>query len=175
MAYIHPTAEVQTERIGKSTKVWQYCVILKGAVIGEGCNINFNVFIENDVVVGDRVTIKPGVQLWDGLRIGDDVFIGPNVTFTNDAVPRSKQYPDEFLQTVVKKGASLGANATLLPGITIGEYAMIGAGSVVTKDVPPHELWFGNPATHRGYVTKSGLMLDKQYKDKSGKKRSLDD
>jgi acetyltransferase-like isoleucine patch superfamily enzyme len=175
MPDIHPTAEVQTQKIGKNTKVWQYCVILKEATIGEDCNINFNVFIENDVVVGNRVTIKPGVQLWDGVHIEDDVFIGPNVTFTNDAAPRSKQYSDEFLQTTVKKGVSIGANTTLLPGITIGAYAMIGAGSVVTKDVPPHELWYGNPAIHRGYVTKSGLMLDKEYKDKSGKKHSLDD
>ncbi len=175
MAEIHPTAEVQTDRIGKNTKIWQYCVILKGAVIGEDCNINFNVFIENDVVIGDRVTIKPGVQLWDGLRIEDDVFIGPNVTFTNDAIPRSKHYPDKFLQTTIKKGASIGANATLLPGIIIGTYAMIGAGSVVTKNVPPHELWYGNPAVHKGFVTKSGVVLDMDFKDTHGKKHKPDD
>ncbi len=173
MPDIHPTAEVQTQKIGKNTKVWQYCVILKGAVIGEDCNINFNVFIENDVVVDNRVTIKPGVQLWDGIHIEDEVFIGPNVTFTNDAVPRSKPY--KYLYTIVKKGVNIGANATILPGITIGEYAMIGAGSVVTKDVPAHELWYGNPAVHHGYVTKSGVILDKEYRDKSGKKHSLDD
>ena len=175
MANIHPTAEVQTKSIGKNTRIWQYCVILKDAVIGEECNINFNVFIENDVIVGNRVTIKPGVQLWDGVRVEDDVFIGPSVTFTNDAAPRSKQYPDQFLQTVIKKGASIGANATILPGVTIGEYAMIGAGSVVTKDVPPHELWYGNPAKHQGYVTKKGLTLDKDYKDAKGKKHNPDD
>jgi len=121
-------------------------VVLKNAVIGNDCNINCHVFIENDVVIGDRVTIKPGVQVWDGITIEDDVFIGPNVTFTNDIKPRSKQYPEAFLKTIVKKGASIGANATILPGITIGENAMIGAGSVVIKDVPANTTWVGNPA-----------------------------
>lgn len=146
MSKIHPLTDVQSTKIGANTNVWQFCVILKEAVIGENCNINCQVFIENDVVIGDNVTIKPGVQLWDGLRIEDNVFIGPNVTFTNDRYPRSKQYPEEFQQTLVKKGASIGANATILGGVTIGESALIGAGSVVTKDVPDNELWVGNPA-----------------------------
>ncbi len=144
--FIHPTAEVHTKKIGKGTRIWQFVVILEGAVIGENCNICSHCFIENDVIIGNNVTIKNGVFLWDGIRIEDDVFIGPNATFVNDKYPRSKQYPEKFLKTVIKKGASIGANATILGGITIGEGAMIGAGSVVTKDVPPGELWVGNPA-----------------------------
>lgn len=151
-SFIHPSADVQSPHIGSGTRIWQFVVVLPGARIGRDCNINCQCFIENDVVVGDRVTVKPGVQLWDGVRLGDDVFVGPNVTFTNDRMPRSKRYPAAFLQTVIGKGASLGANCTLLPGITIGEGAMIGAGSVVTHDVPPRELWFGNPARSRGPV-----------------------
>ena len=143
---IHPLADVQTRDIGEGTKVWQFCVILKQAKIGANCNINCHVFIENDVLIGNNVTIKPGVQLWDGIVIEDGVFIGPNATFTNDLKPRSKQYPEKFLKTIVKKGASIGANATILPGITIGENAMIGAGSVIVKDVPPNTVWVGNPA-----------------------------
>lgn len=146
MKRIHPLAEVQTSHIGKDTSVWQFTVILKDAVIGSSCNINCQVFIENDVVIGDNVTIKPGVQIWDGLRIDDNVFIGPNVTFTNDRYPRSKKYPKEFQKTFIGKGVSIGANATVLGGIIIGEYSMIGAGSVVTRNVPPKELWVGNPA-----------------------------
>lgn len=146
MSKIHPLSDVQTTNIGENTLVWQYTVILKDAAIGNNCNINCQVFIENDVIIGNNVTVKPGVQLWDGIRIEDNVFIGPNVTFTNDRYPRSKQYPEEFQQTIVKKGASIGANATILGGITIGEHALIGAGSVVTKNVPANELWVGNPA-----------------------------
>lgn len=146
MSKIHPLADVQSTNIGTDTTVWQFCVILKEAVIGRNCNINCQVFIENDVIIGDHVTIKPGVQIWDGLRIEDNVFIGPNVTFTNDRYPRSKQYPEEFQKTRIKNGASIGANATVLGGVTIGENALIGAGSIVTKDVPANELWVGNPA-----------------------------
>ena len=146
MNKIHPLSDVQTSNIGVDTYVWQYSIILKGAHIGSNCNINCHVFIENDVIIGNNVTIKSGVQIWDGLRIEDNVFIGPNVTFTNDRYPRSKQYPEEFQQTLIKKGASIGANATILGGITIGENALIGAGSVVTKDIPANELWVGNPA-----------------------------
>ncbi|RZJ37319.1 MAG: N-acetyltransferase [Chryseobacterium sp.] len=146
MSKIHPLSDVQTNSIGDDTFVWQFTVILKDAIIGSNCNINCQVFIENDVIIGNNVTVKPGVQLWDGLRIHDNVFIGPNVTFTNDRYPRSKQYPEEFQQTVIEKGASIGANATVLGGVTIGENALIGAGSVVTKDVPANELWVGNPA-----------------------------
>lgn len=146
MSKIHPLSDVQTSNIGVDTLVWQFSVILKEAIIGNNCNINCQVLIENDVVIGNNVTVKPGVQIWDGLRIEDNVFIGPNVTFTNDRYPRSKQYPEEFQQTIIKKGASIGANATILGGITIGENALIGAGSVVTKNIPANELWVGNPA-----------------------------
>ncbi len=143
---IHPLSDVQSKSIGKNTEIWQFCVILEGAKIGENCNINCQVFIENDVVIGNNVTIKPGVQIWDGIILEDNVFIGPNVTFTNDLRPRSKQYPKEFLTTIIKEGASIGANATILPGIMIGKNAMIGAGSVVLQDIPANTLWVGNPA-----------------------------
>lgn len=143
---IHPTSEVQSSNIGENTTIWQFCVVLKDAVIGKNCNINFNVFIENDVIIGDNVTVKSGVQLWDGIRLEDNVFVGPNVTFTNDKYPRSKNYPEKFQNTIVKKGASIGAGSVVLGGITIGENALIGAGSVVTKDIPSKELWVGNPA-----------------------------
>ena len=146
MNKIHLTADVQTKNIGEDTIVWQFCVILNGAVIGDNCNINCHVFIENDVIIGNKVTIKPGVQIWDGITIEDEVFIGPNVTFTNDLMPRSKQYPDQFLRTIIKQGATIGANATILPGLIIGENAMIGAGSVVLNEVPANTVWVGNPA-----------------------------
>ncbi len=143
---IHKMADVQSTHIGKDTNIWQFCVVLQNAVIGDNCNICANVFIENDVVIGNNVTVKCGVQLWDGVTVEDDVFIGPNVTFTNDLFPRSKHYPQKFEKTIIKKGASIGANSTILAGITIGENAMIGAGSVVTKDVPANTLWYGNSA-----------------------------
>jgi acetyltransferase-like isoleucine patch superfamily enzyme len=146
MNKIHPLSDVQTSNIGVDTYVWQYSIILKGAHIGSNCNINCHVFIENDVIIGNNVTIKSGVQIWDGLRIEDNVFVGPNVTFTNERYPRSKQYPTDFQKTVLKKGASIGANSTVLGGIVVGENSLIGAGSVVTKDVPANELWVGNPA-----------------------------
>ena len=145
-AYIHPYALVEDGvKLGDDTRVWAFVHILPGAVIGGECNICDHVFIEGDVVIGDRVTIKCGVQIWDGLRIESDVFIGPNATFTNDPYPRSKQ-EFELLHTLVKEGATIGANATILPGITIGEKAMVGAGAVVTKDVPARTLVLGNPA-----------------------------
>ena len=145
MAIIHSTSDVQSLNIGKNTTVWQYSVILKGAVIGDHCNINFNVFIENDVIIGDNVTVKSGVCLWDGIVIEDNVQIGPNVTFTNDKYPRAKQ-AFELQKTIIKKNVSIGAASTVLGGITIGENSMIGAGSIVTKDVPEFELWLGQPA-----------------------------
>ena len=161
---IHPTAEIKTTNIGKNTKIWQFVIILKNAVVGKNCNINCNVFIENDVVIGNNVTIKPGVQVWDGVTIEDDVFIGPNVTFSNDFLPRSKKYPDKFLKTHIRKGASIGANSTIIAGLTIGKYAMIGAGSVITKDVPKNSLAYGVPAQVHGYVCNCGAKLNKEFK-----------
>ena len=157
---IHKLSDVQSSKIGEDTNIWQFCVVLKGAQIGNNCNINANVLIENDVLIGDNVTVKSGVQIWDGVTLEDNVFIGPNVTFTNDFTPRSKQYPNQFLQTKVRKNASIGANSTILGGITIDEYSMIGAGSVVTKNIGVQELWYGNPATHKGYVCMCGTKCD---------------
>jgi UDP-2-acetamido-3-amino-2,3-dideoxy-glucuronate N-acetyltransferase len=168
MYKVHPLADVQTKDIGDHTTIWQFCVILANASIGEKCNINCNVFIENDVKIGNNVTIKPGVQVWDGVYIEDNVFVGPNVTFTNDLVPRSKSYPLEFSKTVIEKGASIGANATIIAGNRIGCYAMIGAGSVVTKSVLPYHLFYGNPAKHTGYITEKGIILDLNLKDADG-------
>lgn len=143
---IHSASDIQSNSIGNNTTIWQYCIILPGAKIGENCNINCHCFIENDVIIGDNVTVKSGVQLWDGIRIEDNVFIGPNATFTNDKFPHSKHYPERFQNTIIKKGASIGAGSVILGGIIIGENAMVGAGSVVTKDIPENELWYGNPA-----------------------------
>ena len=172
---IHSTADVQSINIGSNTFIWQFCVVLKGARIGDECNINSHVFIENDVIIGNNVTVKSGVQLWDGLRVADDVFIGPNVTFTNDMVPRSKSYPTSYLQTKICKGASIGANATIIAGNEIGAYAFIGAGSLITKNIPDNTVWYGNPARHKGYITNKGILLDLDYKDKSGLKHKLKD
>lgn len=166
---IHPLADVQNVKIADNTNVWQFCVILAGATIGENCNICAQVLIESDVVVGDNVTIKSGVQLWNGVMLENNVFIGPNVTFTNDLIPRSKVYPESFARTMVKCGASIGANATILAGNTIGEYSLIGAGSVVTTEIPPNTVWYGNPACQKGYITNDGILLDMNKKDKSGK------
>lgn len=158
---IHPLSDVQSKSIGEGTSVWQFCVVLAGAKIGNNCNICAGVLIENDVTIGNNVTVKSGVQLWDGITIGDDVFIGPNATFTNDLVPRSKVYPERFERTTIERGASIGANATILAGVVIGQYSLIGAGSVVTKDVPANTVWYGNPAKFRGYITNDGILLDK--------------
>ncbi|HVZ55533.1 MAG TPA: acyltransferase [Chitinophagaceae bacterium] len=158
-AEYHPTADVQSKQIGKGTLIWQFAVVLEGARIGENCNINCHTFVENDVVLGNNVTVKSGVYLWDGIEVEDDVFIGPNATFVNDNHPRSKQYPEKFLRTRICRGASIGANATILGGITIGQYAMIGAGSVVTRNVPPFTMVYGNPARVIGKVDRSGKLI----------------
>ena len=173
MIRIHPSSEVLSQQIGNDTYIWQYCIILPGAEIGSNCNICANVLIENDVKLGNNVTVKSGVQLWDGVTLEDNVFIGPNVTFTNDKVPRSKMYTDLFLKTFIKKGASIGANSTIVAGHTIGEYAFVGAGSVVTKDIPANTVWYGNPAVHHGYITNEGVLLDLERKDKNGLKHII--
>ncbi|MFA6954572.1 MAG: WxcM-like domain-containing protein [Thermoanaerobaculia bacterium] len=144
--YRHPNAIVESTRVGNGTRIWAFAHVLPGAVVGDDCNICDHVFIENDVVVGNRVTIKCGVQLWDGVTIEDDVFVGPNATFTNDPFPRSRQHLSKYPETIVRKGASIGANATILPGVTIGQNAMVGAGAVVTRSVPSYAVVVGSPA-----------------------------
>lgn len=150
--FIHPLSDTQSIHIGEGTRVWQFSVVLKNAKIGRNCNICAHTLIENDVVLGDNVTVKSGVYIWDGTIIGNNVFIGPCATFTNDKMPRSKVYPEAFSRITIEDHASIGANATLLPGITIGKHAMIGAGSVVTKDVPPYAVVVGNPAKIIKYI-----------------------
>ncbi len=150
MKRIHPSADVQTAAVGEGTQIWQYVVVLPGARIGRDCNLNAHCLVENDVVIGDRVTLKSGVYLWDGTTVEDDVFIGPNATFTNDKFPRSRRKPEQFQRIVIRRGASIGANATILGGVTIGEDAIVGAGSVVTRDVPAGVVVRGNPAREAG-------------------------
>ena len=150
--FVHPQGLCESTTVGDGTRVWAFAHVLPGASIGADCNICDHVFIENQVVIGDRVTIKCGVQIWDGITLGEDVFVGPNVTFTNDKFPRSKQYQETLPRTLVERGASIGANSTILPGITIGSRAMVGAGSVVTRSVPPRAKVVGNPARIVGYV-----------------------
>jgi UDP-2-acetamido-3-amino-2,3-dideoxy-glucuronate N-acetyltransferase len=151
--FVHPQGLCESSHVGPKTRIWAFAHVLPGAQLGAECNVCDHVFIENDVTVGDRVTIKCGVQLWDGVDLEDDVFVGPNVTFTNDPFPRSKQRPATFLRTRVRAGASIGANATILPGVTVGPRAMVAAGAVVTKDVPPNAIVKGNPARIAGYIT----------------------
>jgi acetyltransferase-like isoleucine patch superfamily enzyme len=150
--FVHPGGICETPNVGTGTRVWAFAHVLPGARMGRDCNICDHVFIENDVVLGDRVTVKCGVQLWDGLRVGDDVFIGPNATFTNDRFPRSKRPPERFIETRIARGASIGAGAVVLPGLNIGEDAMVGAGAVVTRSVPPYAIVVGNPARIIGYA-----------------------
>ncbi len=164
---IHPLADVQSQNIGEETSVWQFAIILKEAVIGANCNINCHTFIENDVIIGNHVTIKSGVYLWDGIRIEDYAFIGPNATFVNNQFARSKQYPKKHIAALIKKGASIGANATIMGNLTIGEFAFIGAGSVVTKHIPAYQVWYGNPAEHKGYITKEGEAVGLDLLSKS--------
>jgi acetyltransferase-like isoleucine patch superfamily enzyme len=156
--YQHPLSDVTSDKIGEGSTIWQYTVILKGATIGKNCNVNCFCFIENDVVIGDNVTIKSGTYIWDHIRIEDDVFIGPNVVFTNDARPRSKQSYDH-METVIRQGASVGANSTILAGVTVGKYAMTGIASVITRNVPAYALVYGNPARQHGWVDEKGKKL----------------
>jgi UDP-2-acetamido-3-amino-2,3-dideoxy-glucuronate N-acetyltransferase len=150
--FVHPKAICESLQIGAGTRIWAFAHVLPGARIGRECNICDGVFVESDVLVGDRVTVRCGVQLWDGITLEDDVFVGPNATFTNDPFPRSKVDPEQFWRTIVRRGASIGANATILPGIEIGPGAMVGAGAVVTRSVPPNAIVVGNPARISGYV-----------------------
>jgi UDP-2-acetamido-3-amino-2,3-dideoxy-glucuronate N-acetyltransferase len=176
---IHPLADVQCKSIGEGTQIWQFAIVLPGANIGRHCNINCHTFIENDVVIGDYVTVKSGVYIWDGIRVEDHVFIGPNVTFTNDHFPRSRQRPEQFRGACLKNNASIGANATILGSVTIGSYALVGAGSVVTRDVPDHALVYGNPARQHGWVDENGIPLrqiDKaKWQSESGKEYRVAD
>ncbi len=164
--FVHSAAIVESTQIGANTRIWAFSHIMKGAVIGRNCNICDNVYIEGGAIVGDNVKIKNGVAVWDKVIIEDDVFIGPFAVFTNDINPRSfrKKEPAEFYSTTIKKGATIGANATIVCGITIGEYAFIGAGAVVTKDVPAYALVYGNPAVVRGYICKCGEKLDADFR-----------
>lgn len=156
--FIHATSEVFSKNIGSGTSIWQFCVVLEGAVIGTNCNINSQCFIENDVVIGNNVTVKSGIYIWDKIHIEDDVFLGPNVVFTNDLRPRSKRRVP-YAATLIKQGASIGANSTILAGVTIGRYAMSGIGSVITRDVPDYALVYGNPAKIKGWVDEDGNKL----------------
>jgi len=165
---IHILSDIQTKNIGSNTTIWQFVVILPEAKIGKNCNICSHCFIENDVKIGNNVTIKSGVQIWDGITIEDDVFVGPNVTFTNDLFPRSKKYPTNFEKTILKEGSSIGANSTILAGVEIGRFALVGAGSVVTKNIPPHTVWYGNPAKQKGFITENGIILDMDLTCKNG-------
>jgi UDP-2-acetamido-3-amino-2,3-dideoxy-glucuronate N-acetyltransferase len=170
---VHSLADCQSQHIGEGTRIWQFCVIFPHAIIGTNCNICANVLVENEVVIGNNVTVKSGVQIWDGVTVEDNVCIGPNVTFTNDLVPRSKNVGYKMLKTLLKYGCSIGANSTIVAGHSVGEYALIGAGSVVTKDIPPYTVWYGNPAIQKGFVTKEGVLLDMHKIDKEGKKYEL--
>ena len=165
---IHYLSDCTCNNIPESTNIWQFCVILPNAQIGENCNICSHCLVENDVKIGNNCTIKCGVQLWDGVELEDNVMIGANCTFTNDLYPRSKNKEWKKLTTKICKGASIGAGSTILPGLTIGSNSMIGAGSVVTKDVPKNTIWIGNPAQMIGYISKENIVLDLQLRDKKG-------
>jgi acetyltransferase-like isoleucine patch superfamily enzyme len=163
--YKHDHALVETNDIGKDTRIWAFVHILKGVSVGSNCNICDHCFIEQGVTIGNNVTIKSGIYIWEGVQIEDDVFLGPNVVFTNDIRPRSKQYAAAYIKTFVKRGASIGANSTVLAGVTVGEYAMTGIGAVITRDVPSHALVYGNPAKQHGWVDELGNKLYKNNAD----------
>ena len=172
--YTHPMALCESQHIGDGSRIWAFAHILAGARIGRGCNICDGVFIENDVILGDNVTVKCGVQLWDGVRLEDHVFVGPNATFTNDTYPRSGQHPAAFKQTVVREGASIGANATLLPGLTIGRGALVGAGAVVTRSVPPFAIVVGAPARITGYANAQSTVAPASPREADDGQRASD-
>lgn len=168
---IHSLSDVKSNKIGSNTTIWQYCIVLSDAIIGNNCNINCHVFIENNVRIGNNVTVKSGVYLWDGITVEDNVFIGPNVTFTNDERPRSKKYPSEFQKIKIGKFSSIGASAIILGGVTIGEYSMVAAGALVTKNVPPRALVKGSPAKIAGWLNDDGtkmLLKRDSYHDNNG-------
>jgi UDP-2-acetamido-3-amino-2,3-dideoxy-glucuronate N-acetyltransferase len=162
--FIHSTAEVHSKEVGMGTRIWQNVVILDGARIGRNCNVNAFCLIEGEAAIGDNVTLKCGVYVWNGVVLEDDVFVGPNATFTNDPRPRSRNQPAKWGRTVVRRGASIGAGAVLLSDLEIGEYAMIGAGSLVSKTVGPYELWIGSPAIRRGFVCACGNRLSRNLR-----------
>jgi UDP-2-acetamido-3-amino-2,3-dideoxy-glucuronate N-acetyltransferase len=175
--FVHPKALVESSDIGQKTRIWAFAHVLKNVKIGEDCNLCDYVFVESGVTIGNRVTIKNGISVWEGLTIEDDVFLGPNCVFTNDMFPRSKAHHAEFLKTLLKKGCSIGANATILCGITLGKYCMIGAGAVVTKDVPDFACMVGNPARRLYWISKTGERLnfgnDNHAADSNGNKYKL--
>jgi len=158
--YIHPKALVETNHVGEGTRIWAFAHILEGAVIGKDCNIGDHCFVEGGVIIGDDVVVKNGVSIWEGVTIEDRVFVGPNVSFTNDRMPRAKVFRDDYDKLLVKEGASIGANATIIAPVVIGRFAMIGAGAVVVKDVPDFGLVYGNPARIKGWVCVCGKRLD---------------
>lgn len=157
--FIHDLAQVFSDKIGEGTKIWQFAIVLEGAKIGKDCNINCHTLIEGKAKIGDRVTIKPGVYVWDGVCLEDDVMVGPNATFTNDKWPKSKNSAFVLEETIVKQGSSIGANATILCGISIGSYALIAAGSLVTKSVPDRALMMGSPAKIAGWMNEDGTRM----------------
>ena len=157
--YVHPLALVETDQIGAGTTIWAFVHLLPGVHVGGECNICDHCFAEGGVFLGNNVTLKCGVYLWKGTTLEDNVFVGPNVVFTNDIHPRSKNKDYKLLPVLIRQGASLGANSTILAGITVGRYALIGIGSVVTRDVPDYALMYGNPARQKGWVDESGEKL----------------
>jgi len=171
--FIHEKAIVETNDIGENTRIWAFANVQKGARIGDDCNICDHCFVEKNVVIGDNVTVKNGVSLWDGVVIEDNVFIGPNAVLTNDIYPRSKVHRDEFDKTLIREGATIGANATILAGHNIGRYAFIGAGAVVTKNIPDFTMWLGNPARFAGYVCRCARRLEESEPGDKAKIKKL--